>query len=503
MTEASDPVLIRTRGLTKRYPGVVALDAVDFELRAGEVHVLFGENGAGKSTLISMVAGASEPSDGLIEVRGEPVQFRSVADAREKGISAVFQEFSLVPTMSVAENIFLGDEPGRGIFTDRGAMRRRARELFAELDFDIDPYASVARLSRAQQQMVEIAKAFHSDVSILILDEPTASLTNHEVDHLFRVIEKMKARGVGIIYISHRVQEFARIAERVTVLRDGAKIGTVDIADTSESQLVEMMTGRAIAEIYPVIKRTPAEPVLSVRTLSAPGIDDVSFVVRPGEVLGVAGLVGSGKSRCFRALMGLIPTEGGSVTLNGSDVTSCSTRQMMRGGVYYLTADRKAEGLQLAFSVRNNLSQGVMPAMPSRAGLLPWGRIAAKVEAIAEQVALPVSYRSRLAAQLSGGNQQKTLFGRGLGWDYDVYILDEPTVGVDMGARSEIYRLIRDLAEAGKAVIAISSDLPEAMNLAHRLLVFSKGRIAAELEGDDINEASVLAHFFDDEGKAA
>ncbi|MGX1096301.1 sugar ABC transporter ATP-binding protein [Amorphus sp. MBR-141] len=503
MTEASDGILIRARGLTKRYPGVVALDAVDFELRAGECHVLFGENGAGKSTLISMIAGASTPSDGVLEVRGAPVQFRSVADARKKGISAVFQEFSLVPTMTVAENIFLGDEPGRGPFTDRSAMRRRAAEIFADLDFQIDPRAMVALLSRAQQQMVEIAKAVHSDLSILILDEPTASLTNHEVDHLFRVIARMKARGVGIVYISHRVQEFARIAERVTVLRDGAKIGTVDIAESSEAQLVEMMTGRAIAEIYPVIPHRPAAPVLQVRDLRAIGLDGVSFDVRPGEVLGVAGLVGSGKSRCFRALMGLASVLGGSVHLNGADVTGHSTRRMMRAGVYYLTADRKAEGLQMAFTVRNNLAEGVLPGTRSAFGLLPWGRIGKRVETIADQVGLPDAYRGRLAAQLSGGNQQKTLFGRGLGQDYDIYILDEPTVGVDMGARSEIYRLVRDLAAAGKAVIAISSDLPEAMNLAHRLLVFSKGRIAAELSGDAINEASVLAHFFDDEGKAA
>lgn len=503
MTEAPSELLIEAKGLTKQYPGVVALDHVDFDLRPGEVHVLFGENGAGKSTLISMIAGASSPTDGQLKVRGEPVEFRSVADARDKGISAVFQEFSLVPTMSVAENIFLGDEPGHGPFKDLGAMRRRARELFAELEFDIDPRATVARLSRAQQQMVEIAKAFHSDVSILILDEPTASLTNHEVDHLFKVIMKMKARGVGIIYISHRVQEFARIAERVTVLRDGAKIGTVDIAETSEARLVEMMTGRSIAEIYPKIARNPGPVVLTVQDLHASGVAGVSLEVRPGEVLGVAGLVGSGKSRCFRALMGLEKVTAGRVTLNGVDVTGHSTRQMMGAGVYYLTADRKQEGLQLGFSVRENLAQGVLPAVKGRFGLLPWGRIGGRVEEIADQVALPAPYRRRKAAQLSGGNQQKTLFGRGLGQDYEIYILDEPTVGVDMGARSEIYRLMRDLAEAGKAVIAISSDLPEVMNLAHRLVVFSKGRIAAELTGDDITEANVLGHFFDEEGQAA
>ena len=264
--------LIEAEALTKRYPGIVALDHVDFDLWPGEVHVLFGENGAGKSTLISMLAGASTPSEGKIKVRGESVAFQSVADARERGISAVFQEFSLVPTMTVAENIFLGDEPKRGPFKDNGAMQKRARELFQELEFSIDPDTMVTRLSRAEQQMVEIAKALHDDLSILILDEPTASLTDREVDHLFNVVERMTARGVGVIYISHRIQEFARVADRITVLRDGAKIGTVKMGETSEAELVEMMAGRAIAEIYPQIDRNPGPTVLEISGLRCSGV---------------------------------------------------------------------------------------------------------------------------------------------------------------------------------------------------------------------------------------
>ena len=489
--------LIETRALTNRYPGVVALNAVDFDLKAGEVHVLFGENGAGKSTLISMLAGATPPTSGTIRVEGAEVAFQSVADARVRGISAVFQEFSLVPTMTVAENIFLGDEPKRGPFTDRRGMVRRARDLFAELEFDIDPTMMVALLSRAQQQMVEIAKAFHADVSILILDEPTASLTDREVEHLFKVVARMKARGVGVIYISHRIQEFERIADRITVLRDGAKIGTVAMAETTEAQLIEMMAGRAISEIYPQIAAAPGDPLLEVRGLKAWGVKGVDFEVRPGEVLGIAGLVGSGKSRCFRALMGLLPVQGGTVALRGADVTGAPTRKMMDAGIYYLPPDRKNEGLQLAFTARDNLAQGIMIGKETRFGLLPWKEMYAEADAVAEQVELPPAYRDRLVAQLSGGNQQKTLFGRGLGKDYDVYILDEPTVGVDMGARAAIYRLVQRLAEAGKAVVVISSDLPEAMNLAHRLLVFSHGRITAELPKAEISEAAVLAHFFE------
>lgn len=495
--------LIETVGLTKRYPGVVALNAVDFDLRPGEVHVLFGENGAGKSTLISMIAGANTPSEGEIRLRGTPVHFHSVADARAAGISAVFQEFSLVPTLTVAENIFLGDEPRVGPFLDRRAMTAKARTLFADLEFAIDPARRVSTLSRAEQQMVEIAKALHRDVSILILDEPTASLTDREVDHLFAVVERMKARGVGIIYISHRMQEFARIADRITVLRDGAWIGTVRMSETSEAELVEMMAGRAIAEIYPKIARNPGPPLLRAIDLHAWGVRGVDIEVRPGEVLGVAGLVGSGKSRAFRAMMGLLPVRFGRVTLGGRDVTGQPTRAMMRAGAYYLTADRKTEGLQLAFTARENLAQGILACDTGGLGLLPWRRIRAQGDEVAERVELPVAYRDRLVAKLSGGNQQKTLFGRGLGRDYDLYVFDEPTVGVDMGARASIYGLIRDLTEAGKAVVVISSDLPEVMNLAHRLVVFSQGRITAELDGDDITEATVLAHFFDEEGVPA
>lgn len=497
--------LVETVALTKRYPGVVALNAVDFDLRPGEVHVLFGENGAGKSTLISMLAGASHPSSGEIRVGGQAVHFSSVADARAAGIAAVFQEFSLVPTLTVAENLFLGDEPKRGLFVDRAAMVRKATDLFVQLEFAVDPQRRVVSLSRAEQQMVEIAKALHREVSIFILDEPTASLTDREVDHLFDVILRMKARGVGIIYISHRMQEFSRIADRVTVLRDGARIGTVAMAETSEAQLVEMMAGRAITEIYPTIARHPGEVLLSVSGLHAWGVHGVDLEVRRGEVLGVAGLVGSGKSRSFRAIMGLLPVRGGHVHLGGRDMTGQPTRAMMAAGAYYLTADRKTEGLQLAFTARDNLAQGILAGRSEivRGMLLPWRRIRGRAEAVAQRVDLPPAYRSRLVAQLSGGNQQKTLFGRGLGGDYDLYIFDEPTVGVDMGARASLYGLIRDLAEAGKAVVVISSDLPEVMNLAHRLVVFAHGRIAAELEGEAATEAAVLSHFFAQPGVPA
>lgn len=497
--------LIKTTGLSKQYPGVLALNAVDFDLQPGEVHVLFGENGAGKSTLISMLAGANSPSSGTIEVAGETVRFSSVADAQAKGIYTVFQEFSLIPTLSVAQNIFLGWEPTRGPFIDHRAMRRRAAEMFAELDFPIDPSAITATLSRAQQQMVEITKAFHGDMKVLILDEPTASLTDREVDHLFDFIETLKAKGVGIVYISHRMQEFARIADRITVLRDGALIGTVEMAQTDDGTLVEMMTGRAISEIYPSIEPQDGVVVLDVAEVRTAGTLPCSFHVRAGEVLGVAGLVGSGKSRLFRAIMGLNPRLGGHVTFRGDDITTASTRAIIQSGIYYLSPDRKAEGLDLAKSSNANL--GVNPMMARLEekvrGFVNWGAIGQKTENIADRVELSTGYRTKLVSQLSGGNQQKVLFGKAFGQDIDVYIFDEPTVGVDMGTRAALYLLIKDLAEAGKAVVIISSDLPEVLNLSHRMLVFAHGKITAALSGDEMTEDTVLKYFFDESGATA
>lgn len=497
--------LITTSQLTKKYPGVVALNAVDFELDTGEVHVLFGENGAGKSTLISLLAGANTPSQGTITLEGREVRFGSVANAQELGIYTVFQEFSLMPTLTVAQNIFMGWEPLIGPFLDHKTMRRRSVEMLAELGFDIDPNAVVGGLSRAQQQMVEITKAFHGDLKVLILDEPTASLTDKEVDHLFDFVLSLKARGVGVIYISHRIQEFTRIADRITVLRDGAKIGTVAIDDTDEGALVEMMTGRAIDEIYPQIANQNGETLLEVTDLRTWGVHHASFTVQAGEVLGVAGLVGSGKSRLFRALMGLTARAEGKVVLKGEDISKASTAHIIRSGMYYLSSDRKHEGLDLAKTSAQNLAVNLIMGdkVPGSSPFVPWKAVGREISTICDHVELQDSYRKKPVSQLSGGNQQKVLFGRCFGQEADVYIFDEPTVGVDMGTRSALYLLIKELAEAGKAVIVISSDLPEVMNLAHRLLILAHGTITAELAGDEMSEEQVLKYFFDESGAVA
>lgn len=498
--------LVEMLDISKQFPGVKALEGVTFTLNAGEVHVLFGENGAGKSTLISILAGVYRPTSGTIRINGAEVAFGSVRDAHEAGIGAVFQEFSLVPTMTVAENIYLGDEPLSGPLVDRRAMRRGAQKLFDELGFGIDVTRGVASLSRAEQQMVEIAKAFHANARILILDEPTASLTERETERLFEIIGAAKARGVGIVYISHRIHEFAAMADRITVLRDGRLIGTVGARELSETALVEMMTGRSIDQIYPAIARAESrEMVLGIRGLRAWGISGVDLDVRRGEVLGVAGLVGSGKSRTFRAVIGLNDIIAGSISYRGRDITGMTPPQLIKQGIFYLPSDRKTEGLLLAASGRENIAISMLERRDTLGlfGMRSMGKVRRLTDEVGKRVDLSTSFLERAASKLSGGNQQKILFGKGFGADYDLYILDEPTVGVDMGTRAALYRLIKHLAEAGKAVVVISSDLPEVMNLAHRLVVFSHGRISAELEGSEINEQTVLSAFFQFERQSA
>jgi ribose transport system ATP-binding protein len=505
MADGPVPLVEMTR-ISKEFPGVKALSGVDFKLERGEVHVLFGENGAGKSTLISILSGVYRPTSGTLRIDGEAVDFHSVHDAAKRGIGTVFQEFSLAPTLTVFENVYLGREPKRGPFIDRRAMAAGARALFQDLGFEIDVRHRVSSLSRAQQQMVEIAKALHGRARVLILDEPTASLTEKETRKLFAFIAKASADGVGIIYISHRIQEFQEIADKISVLRDGRLIATVAARGASEKSLVELMTGRSIDQIYPKISRQPAgETVMTLRQIHSAGVRGVDIDVRAGEILGVAGLVGSGKSRVWRSILGLQPITAGTVTVKGREVTHQSTRNMLRGGVYYLPPDRKSEGLQLTATARDNINLSLLdrPEIVGRLGFLSRRKRQQLADAIGERVDVAKRGMDQVVSKLSGGNQQKVLFGKGFGTERDIYIFDEPTVGVDMGTRAALYRLIKEIVEAGKAVVVISSDLPEVMNLAHRLLVFSKGKVSAEFTGSEIVEGNVLKHFFAETGAQA
>ncbi len=494
--------LIRTHDLQKHYPGVTALDRVDFDLRAGEVHVLFGENGAGKSTLISMLAGANQPNGGHIEFKGSPVQLRSVHEARDLGISAVFQEFSLIPQLTVLENLFLGAEPRRAGLLDRRSARCQGEEILERLDFHLPLGRRVDRLTRAEQQMVEIAKAFRSDLSVLILDEPTASLTDHETDQLFALIERLKADGVGIVYITHRMAEIRRIGDRITILRDGRYVDTVDAKTTSEDTLVNLMTGRVVGQVFPDISFKTGANILEAKDLATAddAVRGASLSVARGEIVGLAGLVGSGKSSFAQACFGAREITGGSVRLKGEDVTGKSTAQLLRSGFLYLPSNRHTDGLMLMRPARENMSLAALNTKPFSNGLTLDRRAEAKaVDELAERLNLSPRRVERAVEHFSGGNQQKVMLARSLTRDFDLIAFDEPTVGVDVGTRAAIYEFIAQLCESGVAILLISSDLPEILHLCNRAFVFYRGRIQTELTGDAITEENVLAHFFERE----
>lgn len=490
------PPVLSITGLTKRFPGVLALDGVDLEIFGGEVHALFGENGAGKSTLISILSGAQTPDAGIIELERVPIHLASVAKARQIGISAVFQEFSLAPALPVDLNLVLGDEPAIGPFLSHKAVRREAVRRLEEFGFVIDPARLVETLSRAEQQMVEIAKAYHPNLRVLILDEPTASLTDQEAERLFELIGQAKARGLAIIYITHRIAEIERLADRITVLRDGRKIATVP-GSTSHDELVQLMTGREVGTLYPELPEPGTQVVLEatgVRTDDglANGVD---FTVKAGEIVSFAGLVGAGKSSAARACFGAEQLLGGRIEVNGTNLAGKTPRGFLKAGVVYLPSDRKAEGLFLNRGLRESVT---LPWL-KRVATTKLGTLALRKE---KDVAIDMLNRmelsppdpERTAASYSGGNQQKALLGRALLGECVVYIFDEPTVGVDVGARVAIYRQIVDLARHGNAVLLISSELDEVLGLSHRSYVFSGGRIVAEIPRSELNEEVVLRH---------
>ena len=499
---AEDAPLLELRAIRKQFPGVVALDNVEFILNPGETHVLFGENGAGKSTLISMIAGVYQPTAGEIRFRGKRVDIDSVHHARALGISAVFQEFSLVGQLTVEQNLFLGAEQTTGPFLNRRALHEEAQRILKELGFPLRANQRVDHLSRAEQQMVEIAKAFRSELSVLILDEPTASLTEKETDRLFQLIEEVKAKGVGVIYITHRMGEIRRIGDRVTVLRDGKYVATVDAKTTREDELIRLMTGRLIDQIFPEIQFSPGETALLVDDLTtADGrVRNFSVDVRHGEIVGLAGLVGSGKSQAIRACFGLGKVASGRIEFEGQDVTGSSVCKMIDRGFFYNSRDRRAEGLVMIRNCRENMS---LPSLQlpefQRNGLLRLGEEKRITNELAEKLQLYPRQIEREVDHFSGGNQQKVLLAKCLTRDVKLYVFDEPTVGVDVGTRVEIYKLIAELCQAGAAVILISSDLPEVIHMSNRVYVMYRGRLQAELSGDEISQENVLKHFFERE----
>jgi ribose transport system ATP-binding protein len=489
---SSQDELLRIEGIRKTFPGVVALDSVDFDLRRGEVHVLLGENGAGKSTLIKMLSGAYRPDSGRILVDGNEVRVHGAQDAERLGIATIYQEFNLVPELTVAENIFLGRQPRRYGMIDRKKMEADAEELLRRVGVNVSPRAKVRELGIARLQMVEIAKALSLDARVLIMDEPTAVLTSEEVEKLFRIVRQLRADGVGIVFITHHLEEIAALGDRVTVLRDGRSIDQVP-ASTPENELVRLMVGRSIDQQYPRERPETGEALLSVRGLTRGGVfHDISFDVHAGEVVGLAGLVGAGRTEVVRAVFGADHYDAGSVEVRGERLGKGDVNAAMGAGIGLVPEDRKGQGLVLDASVQENLGLVTLRSA-SRGGLvdLKGQRIAAA--RIAAELGVRMAGLGQHVRTLSGGNQQKVVIGKWLLADTKVLILDEPTRGIDVGAKVEIYQLINQLTASGHAVLMISSDLPEVLGMSDRVLVMAQGRIAGELPAHEATQDAVMA----------
>jgi len=481
------------RGIRKAFPGVVALDGVDLEVRAGEVHVLLGENGAGKSTLMKILSGALAKDAGEIRLGSEPVEIAGPRDAHDRGVRIIYQELNLVPHLSVAENIALGREPGRFGFVDRRAQDQEARVRLGNLGVEIDPRTPVRELGVARQQMVEVAKALEGEPRLIIMDEPTSALTATEISELFATIERLTARGVAVVYISHRMEEVTRVGHRVTVLRDGRHVATRRLDEVTVPELVKLMVGRELTEHFPRRRTAPGEEILRAEGLSRAGVlHDVSFTLRRGEVLGVAGLMGAGRTELARILAGADRPDAGRVLLHGQPVSARGPRDAIRRGVALLPEDRKTQGLVLGLSVRANVALPCTEHL-SRLGVVDGTGETALAQRQVDDLRIRTPGLGQRVVNLSGGNQQKVVLGKWLAAEVDVLLMDEPTRGIDVAAKVEIYELMNRLTAEGKAILMISSELPEVLGMSDRILVLHRGRLVADLAAQSATQEQVLA----------
>jgi len=492
-SSSTEPVLVLDQ-VTKRFGPVTVIEDVTIPVRPGHVQVLLGENGAGKSTLIKMMSGIYQPDGGAIIVDGQPVVLSGVRDAEALGIATIHQELNLVPTMSIAENIALGRMPTRSGWLDKRAMRSQAQAALGQIGLDIDVDTPVGELGIAHQQLVEIAKALSMNSRILILDEPTAALTDNEINSLFDVVDELKTKGVAMVFISHHLEEIARIGDDVSVLRDGHLVAEVP-ANTPEDELVSLMVGRDITDHYPRRREYTGDPVplLSVEHLSRKGVlHDISFVAHAGEVLGIAGLVGAGRTELIRAIAGVDKYDSGTVTVGGVNLPKNRIQAAIEAGIGHVPEDRKAHGLVLDASVNENLGYATLRPT-AKFGWADLRGQRRRAQETAEQLRVRMASIGQPIRDLSGGNQQKVVFGRWMMAGSSVLLLDEPTRGVDVGARVEIYEVINTVTAAGGAVVMVSSDLPEVLGMSDRILVLSGGHIAGELDAAEATEDKVMA----------
>jgi inositol transport system ATP-binding protein len=491
---ANSEFLLQVEGVRKEFPGVVALDDVAFRLKPGTVHALMGENGAGKSTLMKIIAGIYRPDSGSFHLRGKEVQLTSPLDALENGIAMIHQELNLMPFMTVAENIWIRREPKTAIgFVDHAELHRKTASLFKRLNISIDPEIEVRDLSVANRQMVEIAKAVSYESDVLIMDEPTSALTEKEVTHLFEIIRGLKSQGKGIVYITHKMNELFEIADEVSVFRDGRYIGTHAAANVTRDDIIRMMVGREITQMFPKEVVPIGDVRLSVRNLSLKGIfHDVSFDLRSGEILGVAGLVGSGRSNVAETIFGVTPATSGEIWINGQKTVIDRPGTAMRHGMAFLTEDRKETGCFLILDVLENMQIAILNQGFVKAGFVAEAEIARNCNQMKEALRVKTPDMHERVENLSGGNQQKVLIGRWLLTHPKILILDEPTRGIDVGAKAEIHKLITRLAGDGVAVMMISSEMPEVLGMSDRIMVMHEGRVTGFLDRAEANQVKIM-----------
>lgn len=484
--------LLDMKQIIKSFNGVEVLHGIDFSLRAGTVHALMGENGAGKSTLMKVLAGVHKCDDGEIWLKGKKTEIQSPRHAQELGIAMIHQELSPVPEMTVAENIFLGREPRKGLFVDYKKMYADTEKLLGEMKVRVSPRAKIGRLKVADQQLIEISKAISLNADIIVMDEPTSAITDQEVEILFKTIANLKKKGTGIIYISHKMDEIFRIADDITVLRDGTYVNSWEAKDIDNNTLIKNMVGRELNEIFPKIKVPAKDVVMEVRHFTKENqFEDISFLVREGEILGIAGLIGAGRTELMNAIFGLEKPDSGEVFFEGKKVEIRRPSDAIRHGIAYVTEDRKNEGLVLEMGVGQNITIASMKTLSSGMFI----KRQEEKKTIDDQIrALRIKVHSprQLVGKLSGGNQQKVVLAKWMMKNPKLLILDEPTRGIDIGAKSEIYKLMGEFVEKGNSIIMISSEMPEAMGMSDRILVLSNGRLSGELSREEFAQEDIM-----------